>query len=284
MRKNNLSKVYAIFNPREPLKEDKLKYYVDRGSKIERVVWEIKNSKEPLKIVYPAIRGNGNTTELNKLADDIKREDEIFVVMFVTKDKLDLVSVNYVDLLLSVGIEIHNTVSEYVEADPELETALGNWSEKVVESIKGEKTELEVGVGFNAILKLLGKMKTEATTRETVRKVVEPRLSDLIELVNRVIAYAEERLGKKILIIIDDLDKIAPKSAEELFYGYSTVLTELDCNLIYTMPRALMFSNKYQWIIRFYDNDIKIPNITLFDRERGKNEKNWGIMREVVEK
>ena len=284
MRGNNLSEVYAIFNPREPLKGEKLKYYVDRGSRIERIVWEIKSSKEPLKIIFPAIRGNGNTTELNKLAENIKREDEIFLVMFVAKDKLDMVSVNYVDLLLSVGIEIHNAVSKHVEPDPELEKALGNWSEKVVESIKGEKEELEVGIGFNAILKLLGKMKTEATTREIVRKVVEPRLSDLIELVNGVVAYAEEKLGKKILVIIDDLDKMAPKQAEELFYGYSTVLTGLDCNLIYTMPRALVFSDKYQWIIRFYDNDIKIPNIALFEMGGNRNDENWRIMREIVEK
>jgi len=284
MRGNNLSEVYAIFNPREPLKGEKLKYYVDRGSRIERIVWEIKSSKEPLKIIFPAIRGNGNTTELNKLAENIKREDEIFVVMFVAKDKLDMVSVNYVDLLLSVGIEIHNAVSRHVEPDPELEKALSNWSEKVVESIKGETEELEVGIGFNAILKLLGKMKTEATTREIVRRVVEPRLSDLIELVNGVVAYAEEKLGKKILVIIDDLDKMAPKQAEELFYGYSTVLTGLDCNLIYTMPRALMFSDKYQWIIRFYDNDIKILNIALFERGGNRNGENWRIMREIVEK
>ncbi len=284
MSGNKLAEVYAIFNPREPLKGDKLKYYVDRGSGLERVVWEIQSSREPLKIIFPAIRGNGNTTELNKLAENIKRADEIFVVMFVAKDKLDLVSINYVYLLLSVGIEIHNAVSEQVEPDPELEKALGNWSEKVVESIKGEKEELEVGVGFNAILKLLGKMKTETTTREIVRRVVEPRLSDLIELVNGVVAYAEEKLGKKILVIIDDLDKMAPKQAEELFYGYSTVLTGLDCNLIYTMPRALMFSDKYQWIIRFYDNDIKIPNIALFDRDANRNNANWKTMREIVEK
>lgn len=284
MSGNNLSEVYAIFNPREPLKGDKLKYYVDRGSGIERVVWEIQSSKEPLKIIFPAIRGNGNTTELNKLAENIKRADDIFVVMFVAKDKLDLVSINYVDLLLSVGIEIHNAVSEQVEPDPELEQALDNWSEKVVESMKGEKEELEVGVGFNAILKLLGKMKTETTTREVVRKVVEPRLSDLIELVNGVVAYTEEKLGKKILVIIDDLDKMAPKQAEELFYGYSTVLTGLDCNLIYTMPRALMFSDKYQWITRFYDNDIKIPNIALFDRAANRNNANWKTMREIAEK
>jgi len=204
--------------------------------------------------------------------------------MFVAKDKLDLVSINYVDLLLSVGIEIHNAVSEQVEPDPELEQALDNWSEKVVESMKGEKEELEVGVGFTAILKLLGKMKTETTTREIVRRVVEPRLSDLIELVNGVVAYAEEKLGKKILVIIDDLDKMAPKQAEELFYGYSTVLTGLDCNLIYTMPRALMFSDKYQWITKFYDNDIKIPNIALFDRAANRNNANWKTMREIAEK
>ncbi|KYK34519.1 MAG: hypothetical protein HXS48_25240 [Theionarchaea archaeon] len=69
MKAKTLSEMYALFDPQEPLKGEKLKtYYVDRKSKIkEEVLWKIKNSRKPLKILFPAIRGNRNTTELNKL-------------------------------------------------------------------------------------------------------------------------------------------------------------------------------------------------------------------------
>ena len=98
MEAKNLSEVYDLFDPQEPLKGEKLKtFYVDRKTKMkEEVLWKIKSSSKPLKIIFPAIRGNGNTTELNKLAEEAQKE--LFVIFFNTKDRLDMVHVTYVDL------------------------------------------------------------------------------------------------------------------------------------------------------------------------------------------
>lgn len=112
--------------------------------------------------------------------------------------------------------------------------------------------------------------------------------------------YAEEKIGKKILIVIDDLDKMAPKQAEELFYGYSTVLTGLDCNLIYTMPRALMFSDIHDFIriiresaVKAYENDrdrIEKEDVNAYVVDLGNDYlriltgKDFDILREVTDK
>lgn len=112
--------------------------------------------------------------------------------------------------------------------------------------------------------------------------------------------YTEEKLGKKILIVIDDLDKMAPKQAEELFYGYSTVLTGLDCNLIYTMPRALMFSDIHDFIriiresaVKAYENDrdrIEKEDVNAYVVDQGNDYlriltgKDFDILREVTDK
>ncbi len=281
VKAKTLSEVYDLFDPQEPLKGEKLKtFYVDRRSKIkEEVLWKIESSKKPLKILFPAIRGNGNTTELNKLAEEA--EKELSVVFFNTRERLDMVNVTYVDLLLNIGLQIYESVEDRIEIDPNLRDVLNNWSSRVVENVRGEEKALEIEGGISGILKLTATMKNQASTKEAVRRAVEPKLSELLDIVNRVIAYAEEKLGR-IFVIIDDLDKIAPRQAEDLFYGYSTTLTQLKCNVLYTVPRSLQLSEKVQWILRFFDSTFSIPNIYLHDRNGNPSEENRGLMRNVA--
>ncbi len=280
MKASTLSDVYDVFNPEESLKGEKLKtYYVDRKSAIkEEVLWKIKSSTKPLKILFPAIRGNGNTTELNKLAEEAK---ELFVVFFNCKERLDMVNVDHVDLLLSIGLHIYECVKDETEIDEKLKDELEDWSLKIIDKVKEEQDVLEMGGGISTILKLTGAMRTQTSTKEVVRKTVEPKLNELLLLINRVIANAEEHLGK-IFVIVDDLDKIAPKQAENLFFGYSTTLIQLQCNVIYTIPRSLQFSEKYQWISRYFDSKFSIPNIYVVDRDGNHNTSNWDLMRNVA--
>ena len=102
---------------------------------------------------------------------------------------------------------------------------LDAWSEKIVEQVKEKQGGLEFGAGFWAIVNLAGKVKTQATTREVTRGVMKPRLSDLIDAINRIIIDAEKELGKNILVIMDDLDKVNLEKGEELFYKHGAELT-----------------------------------------------------------
>lgn len=280
MKASTLSDVYDLFNPEESLKGEKLKqYYVDRKSAMkEEVLWKIESSTKPLKILFPAIRGNGNTTELNKLAEEAKG---LFVIFFNCKERLDVVNVEYVDLLLSMGLHIYECVKDKTEIDERLKQELEDWSLKVIERVREEQDVLEIGGGISTIIKLTGAMKTQTSTKHLVRKTVEPKLSELLLLVNRVIANAEENLGK-IFVIVDDLDKIAPKQAENLFFGYSTTLTQLHCNVVYTIPRSLQFSEKYQWISRYFDSKFSIPNVHVVNRDGTPNTSNQDLMRNVA--
>jgi hypothetical protein len=281
MKAETLSDVYAVFDPQEPLKGEKLKtYYVDRKSTIkEEVLWKIKSSRKPLKILFPAIRGNGNTTELNKLAEEAKKE--LFVIFFNTKDRLDMVNVTYVDLLLNIGLQIYESVRYDVEIDPQLDDTLRNWSSVVVENVREEQEALDMEGGVSALIKLTGAMRNQVSTREVVRRTVEPKLSELLDIINRVIAYAEETLGK-IFVIIDDLDKIAPNQAENLFFGYSTMLTQLQCNVLYTVPRSLQLSEKIQWVLRFFDSKVLIPNTYLCDKNGTPSKENRELVRAIA--
>ena len=59
MKASNLSEVYEIFDPQEPLKDKKLKeYYVERESPIDNIIRAIRSTPKPSKILFTGTRGN----------------------------------------------------------------------------------------------------------------------------------------------------------------------------------------------------------------------------------
>ena len=184
---------------------------------------------------------------------------------FSIRDKLNLFDVDYADILLVIATEIYESVSD--KLSKQLRDYLDSWSEKIVERVEEKQSGLEFGAGFRAIVNLAGKVKTQATTREVTRGVMKPRLSDLIDAINRIITDAERELGKKILVIIDDLDKMNLEMSEELFYKHGAELTQPICKIIYTIPQPLLFSNKIrQIVLQYFDGRVELPNIKVKKR------------------
>jgi len=267
MKAKSLSEIYDIFDPQESLSGETLKeYYVRRESPIDRHANALRSSGRPLKYLFVGSRGNGKSTELNRLSEIL--EDDLLIVPFSIRDKLNLYDIEYSDILLIIAAEIYERVSENVELSIKLSDYLDSWSEKVIENEKSLGLSAEAKAGFAAfVFNITGKMKTEASTREVTRKVIQPQLSDLIYAVNKIIIEAEERLDKNILVIIDDLDKVNLEKGEELFYKHGAELTSPICRIIYTIPQPLLFSNKIrQIVLQYFDGRIDLGNINIYDK------------------
>lgn len=276
--------MYNVFDPQEPLKGKELKeFYVEREGPREDIKNAILDSKEPTKFLFAGHRGSGKSTELNKLTQEIK--EDVFVVNFSIKDNLNLFDLDVSDILLTIGAEIYKNVTEYVNLDEKLVKDLYDWTTNITK-IKADDVVKEkgFGVGLKAVFINLGaKMRAQATTREEVRIEIKPRLSDLIEKINSIIFNAEEKLNKKILVIIDDLDKLDLKTAEDLYYGYGSVLIQPECKIIYTIPQALLFTTKIMQITTTYFGEPYIlPNIKIKEKNGELNKSECEVMKNIV--
>ncbi len=283
MKAKSLSEVYDIFDPQEALSGEKLKeYYVRRESPIDRHANALRSSRRPLKYLFVGSRGNGKSTELNRLSELLK--DYLLIVPFSIRDKLNLYDIEYSDILLIVAAKIYEKVSEIVELSSKLSDYLDSWSEKVIEKEESLGLSAEAKAGFAAfVFNITGKMKTEASTREVTRKVIQPQLSDLIYAVNKIITEAEEKLDKRILVIIDDLDKVNLEKGEELFYKHGAELTSPICRIIYTIPQPLLFSNKIrQIVLQYFDGRIDLGNINIYDRHGELDPEGCDLMKQVA--
>jgi hypothetical protein len=144
--------------------------------------------------------------------------------------------------------------------------------------------ETSVGGGIRGLfISVMAKLMAEDTTRKTIREVIEPRLSELIDKINSIIADIEGREGKNVLVIIDDLDKPNLEQATEIFYGKLTAITRPACHIVYTVPISLFFAQEVN-VIR--ETRFCLPNIKLHNKNdrTGKYEPGYDLLKMFISK
>ncbi len=289
----NIRDIYHLFNPDKVLLNDDLeKYYVE----IEQNEINIKDlqirlelgleTREPIKLLFTGHRGSGKTTTLNRLVSNL--DNRFFIIHYNVLDLLDQNDVNYTDVLFSMLTKmLEKAENDEIDLGQTLLKRVNNWGSSIIESITQEKG-VGGGIGlkipFN-LLEIMGRMKSETTTRVETRKKIEPRVSELVSIINDTISEIE-KTGEQVLIIIDNLEKIDPTNARHLFYDHATQLTQPLCKIIYTFPISLKSSNDFNQI-RINFSDVLIhPNIKINEREGVDHPypKGRKFMKEIVSK
>ena len=112
--------------------------------------------------------------------------------------------------------------------------------------------------------KLTAALKSSPSTRERVRKALEPKTDSWIDAANDVLGDAIQQLARKgytgLAIIVDDLDKLSVEEhvgskrsvAARLFITRKAQLTAFKCHVICTIPIALAYSCKEGEIASLY--------------------------------
>ena len=238
-------------------------------------------------ILFSGYRGCGKTTELNNLTKQIS--DEILVLNFSINEELDPNTISHIDLYL-VLIEqlLFLSKKHKIKIDKTFFKKLKLWTDsdeiKEITSYYGEaNVEAEVGVekglGIPYFLKLFGRLKGAAKVggdyKREITKKIEPKLTELIDNFNLLVTEVNLQLPKikkkGLLIIVEDLDKLDLPKAEELFYNYSSQITQIKANAIYTFPISLMYHYRFTSIRNYYDNNFELPMIKVFNKDGTPN-------------
>jgi len=290
MKARDLRKVYTNFDPISPLTPDKLEFYVERkkGS-FERMKWALTNDNEiPPKYIFSGHRGSGKSTELSNLMVDKEILDKYFIVHYSVRDTLDIAGLDYTDLLVSIGSKIFDkAISHGIKQKKGVLDELQNWGSNIEkEIISGERIEIGTEAGLNVFFaKILSKLRSEYNTRKIIRENIEPRLSELINIINDlVIAEVEKQTNRKVLVAIDDLDKPDLTIARQLFYERQSSLILPRCAIIYTAPIALMYSSDGSQVKLGFADSFFLPNITVtkHDDNRSPNDEGQKVMSEFI--
>lgn len=283
---DNLDFAWSNFDPFFPLPAD-CPFHVDReGKPLYKLIRALlREHRQPPKYFFSGHRGCGKSTELNMLAADDEINDKFFVMKYSVKDICDVNNLNYVDVLFSIGAQLYLKYTDAGrELRPELIEELESWKNDIVEQVREEiasfETSMETGLK-SFFLSILAKIRAEDTTRKTIREKVEPRLSELIDKINLIVADIEGKEKKKVLVLIDDLDKPGLDSARKIFYDNYTAITQPACAIVYTVPISMFFTQEFTAIreSRFF-----LPNVKLhFKKEReNPDKKGYQLMESFI--
>ncbi len=260
----DLDATWSNFEPLFALPAD-CPFYIERPDKpLNKLIRALMREHiRPPKYFFSGHRGCGKSTELNKLAVDREIKKKFFVVKYSVKDVCDINNLNYVDVLLSVAAQIY---IQYTDAGKEIGKNLMDdikgWCSTII--IEKEK-ETSIGVSIEGNIKaffisMMGKIQREDTSRKIIRNQIEPKLSDLIDKINILIAHIEGEEKKKVLVVIDDMDKPSLKETMEIFFGNYTAITQPSCHIVYTVPISLFFDTGF---VAIKDSRFFLPNIKL---------------------
>jgi len=134
---------------------------------------------------------------------------------------------------------------------------------------------------------LLGKVELGARqssqTREALIDQVNRHMPELIRQLNLVIDEAHRHLApKRLLIIVEGLDKVDLESADNIFRDHAPTITALDAAMIYTFPLALRHSDDYTAARSYFSGDYFLHNFALHHANGDEDEKGVQTLRALA--
>jgi hypothetical protein len=269
-RAKNLKEAYNNFYV-EPLKEDKeiADFYVQRPGLIspmqdlkDRI--ELADRKE--KYLFLGFRGSGKSTELYRLEAALDKS-RFLVVNYSIRDDLNLSDFDFRDFFVSMALKVYDIARvEGIDLNPDIENDFQDFTKRITNITESEVTsQSSAGLPWSQIVIL--KLSREAKTRQCLRKELDQKISDLIQKLNWLIIDIEEKSGKDLVIIVDDLDKLARgQQSEDFFYKNYQLLIEPSCFVIYTFPIPLAFHPQYENVRPAFAHDVILPQMHVFKR------------------
>ncbi len=208
---------------------------------------------EPLKALFAGHAGSGKSTELSRVKREV--EDLYFTVIARIGDRYALPTVDYRQLLFFCAAQLIEVGAEQkviIKDRDEAKLVLDWFDDRTREEVQtgGHKLTIEAGAKFNILSVLFarfsGKIYSGGETRETAVKHIESRLDQLRLNLQIIVRAIEQKVhGRKLLLILEDLDKIEDREqSHKLFFEHRLQLLDIPCSVVFTFPIALWYEQE----------------------------------------
>ncbi len=279
-----LINAYNNFDSRPLVGETLRRFYIDDFTKdaVNSIRTTIKISERFRKMLVIGHRGCGKSTILNKVAEELR--NDFHIVSFSAADTLNMNDVETIDILISIYLQILNSMN-----DSKINVPFARF-DNIMKSVKSKLklTEVDVnptGVKLLEILKFKIKVETEsrATLREEFINQIEILDNSILDCIKSIYKHYEDKAkkdadkdknikpenikGKDVLIIIDDLDKLDTEFAKKVFFKNSELLTMPRAKIIYTFPLETYYCEAFNTFKDRYEDQF----ISLVVVEQEKN-------------
>lgn len=250
-------------------------------------------------IAFSGHRGSGKSTELRRLEKQV--EQSCFTLYLDVIEFLDPLDVDYTDLFLLVSRRLLEALlAQNVHLSADLLKAVEGWftsvtkeTQETVELAAGISTTAQAGAQIPFLARLLAKLTADAkvgsSQKVTTRQELDRYFSGLLSNTDTLLTAAADALHKaqkpsKILILVDNLDRIPPDKSETLFFAHGSQLQAFACHAVYTVSLDTYYSRRGLPSV-FPHNEI-LPNVKLRigKLDRKENTKAVLALEEVIKR
>lgn len=208
-----------------------------------------------MRFFLAGFRGSGKSTHLNRLAIDPELTSKFLIAKYSVRDACDLNDITVVDLMVSMASSIISSLPQDFDATrspaKEMINELLIWGQRIEERVRTQATEAGAQAGYSIpflaslFAELTARMRTEASSRRTIREVLEPQLSDLIEKLNRLANVITIQTNRPLLVLVDDTDKLEHSFTDTIFHEGFPNLSSLAFHVLYTVREFTFFSSDF---------------------------------------
>lgn len=304
---NQISEVINAFSP-EPLKIEQMdEFYCDDtmeyrmsdkySSPIEDIFDICQDEGEHNAFLLLGHKGCGKSTELNRLSAKFATKGYKVKTIVCSMD-LDLFNIVYSDLFILMGealLEIAKECGCKISKEL-LENIMDFWDEgvKVTTSKEQETLLAESGMSVETpgilvkILNIFAKIKADLKFNEEVRKEYRKKISIHSSEWMKLLGSVSEEImkgtdGKSPIIFFEDLDKLNPEDAWNVFYNYAAILSGMPFPVIYTFPIGLSYDTRFAAMEGYFITKT-LPMIKIETLDGQPYQAGIDVIRQIVQK
>ena len=302
---NQISEIFNAFSP-EPLKGEQMeKFYCGNtmeyrmGDKYDSPIEDIFESCQEER--YQAFlllghKGCGKSTELNRLSAALVSKGYPVKTIVCSMD-LDMFNIVYSDLFILMGEALLEIAKDCgCTVSKKILDAIRHFWDKRTETLvlsREENKDIESGASaetpgifqvLNVFAKIKADLKLNEETRKEYRKEISIRSSEWMELLRNLSEEIVDKTGGKApVIIFEDLDKLNPEDAWNVFYNYAAILSGMPFPVIYTFPIGLSYDAKFAAMEGYFTTKT-LPMIKIETIEGQPYADGIDIIRQIVAK
>jgi len=252
-----------------PLRSDKelqrfaVKYDTETIDELEQLVED--SPSEDGKIILAGHRGCGKSTLLYEFKR--KLDDRYFVVFFSISDTIEMSDVNHVTILFSIAVQMMSEAeAQNLTIKDSMKKSFYQWfTEQIRTETNQADATIETGFNFSTLLAhIKGILKINSTIRQEIKQKYERRITDLVAQINIIASEIESQSQKKILVIVDDIDKIDLAQVRDIFQSHIKAIMLPGFRIIMTIPIAALREVALKATLQTETKIVQMPVYKLF--------------------
>lgn len=273
----------------------------DAEQSVRQTIRSALDDDSPQRLLLCGHRGCGKSTELAKLVEELGAG--WLCVTFSIVEDLPPVGVLAEEILLAIAHRLVQAAAteklQALDTDPRIK-AIDEWFRAITktetrnrESSVEANAATEIGTGgllaglFKVSTRISSDLKYRGTAETSVVEEVRKRPADLIEQINRLVESIQEALhpsGRRLIIIVEDLDKLSIADAHGIFIQNGQMLANIRAHIIYTIPIFTFTTPDADAMRALFDDVFSLPMIKVCQPGGAKVEEGFAVIRKIVDR